>query len=139
MVLPFENPDRSKVKQFVDAMLQPHMKDHTLWAEILSWIYLGESYSQIEKNILHIRKIGAIHQRPLQELMEAEIKKGLELTKPEKTALACALMEAGLPQRKIAELTGIARDTMRKKSRSEVPNANVTSQVRANSAKVKTK
>lgn len=119
MVLSFENPDRPKIKQFVNAMLQPHMEDHAQWAEILSWVYAGKSYSQIEKYILHLRKTSAIRQQPLSELMETEINEGLELTKSEKTALACALMDVGLPQRKITELTGIARDTMRKKSRSE--------------------
>jgi SpoVK/Ycf46/Vps4 family AAA+-type ATPase len=123
MVLSFENPDRPKVEQFVNAMLQPHIKDHALWAEILSWVYLGKSFSQIEKNILHLRKISAIRNQPLYELIETEIRQGLELTKAEKIALACALMEAGLSQRKITELTGVARDTMRKKSRSEKPMA----------------
>lgn len=139
MILSLENPDRPKAKQFVNAMLQPHLKDHALWAEILSWVYIGNSYSQIEKNILHLRKTSAIRQQPLSELMEAEINQGLELTKSEKTALACALMDAGLPQRKITELTGIARDTMRKKSRSEKPVAKTTPYTRATRTRVKNK
>jgi SpoVK/Ycf46/Vps4 family AAA+-type ATPase len=121
MVLSFENPDRPKIKQFVKALLQPHMKDHEQWAEILSWVYFGKSFSQIEKAILHLRKSNAILHRPLSELMESEINQGMVLTKAEKKALASALMDAGLAQRRITELTGIARDTMRKEKRSEKP------------------
>ncbi|MGB4770390.1 MAG: ATP-binding protein [Chitinophagaceae bacterium] len=139
MVLSFEKPDRPKIKEFVEAMLQPHMKDHAIWAEVLSWVYNGESYSQIEKNILHIRKASAIRQQPLPELIEAEINQEFTLAKPEKIALACALMDAGVPQRKITELTGIARDTMRKKSRTVKPVAKTTRPLRTTNMRVKTK
>lgn len=139
MVLSFEKPDRLKIKEFVEAMLQPHMKDHAIWAEVLSWVYNGESYSQIEKNILHIRKASAIRQQPLPELIEAEINQEFTLAKPEKIALACALMDAGVPQRKITELTGIARDTMRKKSRTVEPIAKTTRPIRTTNTRVKTK
>jgi SpoVK/Ycf46/Vps4 family AAA+-type ATPase len=132
MILSFENPDRTKAREFVTTMLKPHMVDYSQWAEILSWVYLGESYSQIEKKILHLRKTSAMRQQPLPELIQAEIRQGLELTKAEKIALACALMDAGFPQRKITELTGIARDTMRKKIRSEEPVAKKTSRRHSN-------
>lgn len=139
MVLSFEKPDRAKIKEFVEAMLQQHMKDYARWAEVLSWVYNGESYSQIEKKILHIRRASAIRQRPLPELMEAEINQELALAKPEKIALACALMDAGIPQRKITEITGIARDTMRKKSMTVKPVAKTTRPIRPTNTRVETK
>lgn len=118
MVLKFDTPERLQIKQFVSSLLEQYSKDHEKWAEILSYVYRGKSYSYIEKNILNLRKVNAIHQRPLEDLIGLEIKQGIQLTREERVELACALLNGGFVQRKVNELTGVARETMRKKIQS---------------------
>lgn len=120
MILKFEMPVQEQIQQFVSSLLEPYTDDHDKWSHILSYVYSGKSYSYIEKNILYLRKVNAMHNKPLGELIEQEIRQGMQLTRDEKVELACSLMDAGLTQRRVNELTGIARETMRKKAQTVI-------------------
>jgi SpoVK/Ycf46/Vps4 family AAA+-type ATPase len=114
MVLNFNNPSAEQIKQFLIKLLEPHLKDFDRWSDILSHVYLGKSFSDIEKLILNLRKRSVMSGASLQELLETEIKSQHISSSDQKMRIAKALTDMGMSQRKINEVTGIARETIRK-------------------------
>lgn len=116
MILNFEYPSTVQIKEFVIEQIKPYISEFDYWGEILSHVYTGRSYSDIEKNILNLRKKNAMNGSSLQELIETEIKSESLLSHEQKIRLVLALTRIGMSQRKINDLTGIARETIRKKT-----------------------
>ncbi len=114
MALTFEYPTADQIKEFVVEQIKPFVQDFDHWAEILSYVYIGKSFSDIEKNILNLRKASVMNNLPLQELIEDDIKKQTIGSQTQKIQLISSLTKLGMSQRKISELTGIARETIRK-------------------------
>lgn len=114
MVLNFNYPSVDQIKQFLIGQTKPYLKDFEHWSDIFSHVYLGKSFSEIEKNILNLRKRSAMDGSSLQDLLEAEIKSQHLSSSAQKMRVANALTEMGMSQRKINEITGIARETIRK-------------------------
>jgi AAA+ superfamily predicted ATPase len=114
MTLNFSYPTTDQIKKFLIGQLKPYLSDYESWCNIFSQIYFGLSFSEIEKNILHIRKRSAIDGSSLQELLGLEIKSQQFTSNEQKMRVAKALTEIGMSQRKINEFTGIARETIRK-------------------------
>jgi len=85
----------------------------------LELVFEGTSFSDIEREILSARRAAAIHNVPLEVYVEQVVRQQL-LDKPRKTRVdvAAALCEvAGASQRRVHEITGVSRDTIRKRTK----------------------
>jgi SpoVK/Ycf46/Vps4 family AAA+-type ATPase len=112
----FQNPTRPQIEQQIDGLLETQINNHGLWSKILSYVFNGKSFSDVERQINLIRKSSAIAGRSLQDSVQSLIiGADLNLTHEQRVELACILNDSGIiSQRRTQELTGIARETIRK-------------------------
>lgn len=118
MVLEFENPSADQIKQQINNLLSQDLGDKSkIWSEILCFNFVGKSFSEIERQINLYRKSSIIENVDLISKLEIAIS-SKNMSKDEKADLACALYESGvISQRKAHEITGVARETIRKRSK----------------------
>ncbi|KDP95298.1 hypothetical protein ER13_04005 [Brevundimonas sp. EAKA] len=124
MLVRFPPPTQGEIGNAVRTFLGGHAVGDE-WVDVLAVVLGHGSYSEIEKRIIAIRRAAALSDKPL----EAELRKFLssrigELDHTEKLALADKL--AAIPtisQRTAADITGVSRDTIRRR-RSKVSGGN---------------
>jgi SpoVK/Ycf46/Vps4 family AAA+-type ATPase len=115
VVLNFENPTVEHIEQQTTRLLGDHVKNPALWGKILALTFSGSSFSDIERKIKGMLKGSAISERPMDEILEDIIYSTNTLNHNQKVELACLLEESGIiSQRRAHEITGIARETIRK-------------------------
>lgn len=114
MVLTFEVPSFEQVKQFVSQFFTQVLGQNDAWIDVLSLIYVGKSFSEIERRILSIKKRNAIQEVSIKSLFEQEVKSFCASSNEHKKRISKDLIDLGLSQRRVNELTGIARETIRK-------------------------
>lgn len=115
VVLNFNNPTPAQIEQQLASLLEYHMKDYEPWVKILSYVFTGKSFSEIERQITQIRKSAALDEEPLVEKIKGLISISTYLTRVQKIDLARNLIESGkVSQRQAQEITGVARETIRK-------------------------
>lgn len=118
MILKFSNPDRSHVENYIKELLQSHLTELPGWSEVLSYVFLGRSFSEIEHQINLVRKAAAIDQSSIEEKLKQLISSDQLGSKDQRVTLATTLVEKKLmSQRKATELTGVARETIRKRTK----------------------
>lgn len=118
-VLDFGMPDFEQlvraVTQFLDESATPE------WCRAAAAAMQGMSFSDVERELLRIRKEAVLSAIPLEGLLERMISdKAADMNAADRQQLAVALMEAGCSQRRAHDLTGVSRDTIRKVVRAEV-------------------
>lgn len=114
LVLKFENPSISQIKELITALLTGHTVNIDQWNQILPFLLEGQSFSEIERQIQNIRKTSVIQNEPIENLLTAMLNDIKKLPKEQKINIAEALIDNGISQRQTSELTGIARETLRK-------------------------
>jgi len=115
VVLNFKNPTRKQIEELVAILLKNEIKNPQIWGAILANIFIGKSFSDIERIITLTRKSAAINEIPLENKIKDLLVVEDALNHAEKINLACILVnEKILSQRQAQELTGVARDTIRK-------------------------
>lgn len=115
VVLDFETPTSIQIEQLLMLLLKNEAINTDLWAKILSNIFEGKSYSDIERIITLTRKSAAIHNVPLEEKMKDLLVLDDRIPHNQRISIACSLVEKNIiSQRQAQEITGIARDTIRK-------------------------
>jgi SpoVK/Ycf46/Vps4 family AAA+-type ATPase len=116
IVLQFDNPTRIQIEQLITGILEDQLLSRVeIWARILSYIFAGRSYSDIESQLKIVRKTAALAGRSLEETLNSLLVEVTNLTHDQKLELASALIEGEvMSQRKAHELTGLSRDTIRK-------------------------
>lgn len=115
VVLEFENPSKEQIEELVTLLLRDELINPKMWAKILSIILEGKSYSDIERLITLTRKSAAIHNVPLEEKMKDLLALDEKISHNQRVNIACALVDDNIvSQRQAQEITGIARDTIRK-------------------------
>lgn len=115
VVLKFEIPLQPLIEEQIKRLLTHQIEDTSSWSKVLSYVLLGKSFSEVERQITLLRKTSAIGNKPLVEGIEALIHTNANLTHEQKVALACTLEENGIvSQRRAYEITGVSRDTIRK-------------------------
>lgn len=88
------------------------------WREALATILKGHSFSDIEREVTLARRASVVHKHPLEKIVNDLIQARIgKLSKREKMEMAVLLSGAGMSQRHVNELTGISRDTIRKRSK----------------------
>src|SRR5579872_265257 len=82
----------------------------------------GLSFSDIEREVTLARRAAVIHGQTLEEAISRVVRTRVEpLARRERGELAMWLTEAGVSQRQVHELTGVSRDTIRKKTKATEP------------------
>lgn len=115
VVVKFGIPDRGQIELFVSKIIEGQIDKADTWSSVLSYILAGNSFSEVERQLTLARKSSAISDVPLVESLESMIEQNTNLTREERVELACLLEETGIvSQRRAHEITGIARDTIRK-------------------------
>jgi SpoVK/Ycf46/Vps4 family AAA+-type ATPase len=119
MVLSFRNPTLEQIEQQTNWLLKDHIGKGDEWSKILSYVFNGSSFSEIERQINQLRKSAAIEDSSLEAKLEQLIISNTGLTKEQKIELARSLYGSGIvTQRRAQQLTGVARETIRKKKKS---------------------
>ncbi|GAB4052128.1 AAA family ATPase [Spirosoma litoris] len=115
IVLEFSNPSQPLIEQQVNVLLKDHLINHQAWSKILSYIFVGNSFSEIERQLSLVRKSAAIDDHPLEDKLKDLVSNGTFLSKDQKLEIARNLIQHGImSQRQAHELTGLARETIRK-------------------------
>lgn len=88
------------------------------WLEVLAVSLRGKSFSDIEREVLQARRAAVIRGVPLHEALAQLVQNRMQpLPRRERGEIALWLTEAGISQRQVHELTGVSRDTIRKKTK----------------------
>lgn len=125
-IIHFPHPTRQEIEQLIKNLLNKQAENYVLWSQILSYVFNGKSFSDVERQINIIRKSSAITGNSLEESVQSFLlMPGFKLAHEQRVELACILNESGiLSQRRAQELTGIARETIRKHYRNRAQSQN---------------
>jgi SpoVK/Ycf46/Vps4 family AAA+-type ATPase len=116
VIINFDLPSTESIKASLKRFLGVSYKQFSHWLNALSLVMTGESFSDIEKTIQRFRRSVALGISSPNELAEAFIiEKTKSVKKNDRVKLAAELAKnTKLSQHKISQLTGVARDTIRK-------------------------
>jgi len=121
LVLNFENPSINQIEEQVSSLLKNEMEGSEIWSKILPYVFIGKSFSEIGRQINLARKAAAINGCSLVSKLESLLMSREGLSKDQRTQIACALYDSGVvTQRRAQELTGIARETIRKHAKKAI-------------------
>ena len=113
--LDFRLPDQSAVERAVKTFTGPDINLADEWLQAISTLLLGQSFSDIERELKSLRRQAILKGGRLQELLPQFVENHIgKQPKAARKELALKLAKAGLSQRRINELTGLSRDTIRK-------------------------
>jgi Cdc6-like AAA superfamily ATPase len=128
----FPMPDHTAITRFIDGMIGPHFPEVQDWSQLLAFAFAGRSFSDVERDLSVSRRSAVLGDIPLGEEF-GRLLTNASLAKHNRIHLAAAMVERGLvSQRKAKELTGVSRDTIRrrnsaKKTKTKRPNGKDTS------------
>jgi AAA+ superfamily predicted ATPase len=112
----FPLPDAADISKLVLAVLGPYADNAKNWSVVLGVALKGQSFSDVERDLLTARRAAAVTDRSLDEELLALIRTD-NRSKSDRIALATTLVESKLvSQRQAKELTGISRDTIRSRA-----------------------
>jgi SpoVK/Ycf46/Vps4 family AAA+-type ATPase len=118
MRVDFPMPTDDSIRQAIGIFLGLN-KASAPWLEVLAVALRGLSFSDIEREVLLARRAAVIHGLPLDDALSRIVQNRVEpLPRRERGQIALWLSEAGISQRQVHELTGVSRDTIRKKTKS---------------------
>lgn len=115
--LEFSSPAEPEIKSALTQFLAADAKQFSKWMDVLVLVFKGHSFSDIQREINRMRRSLALRLGTAQDQVEALIQKqSLHLEQPDRLELA-ALLEGStaLSQRTISTITGVSRDTIRKR------------------------
>src|SRR5262249_4143677 len=125
MRVEFPMPNDESVRRTI-ATFSGADKISNAWLEVLAVSLRGLSFSDIEREVMLARRAAVIRGIPLEEALVQLVHNRVQpLPRRERGEIALWLTEAGISQRQVHELTGVSRDTIRKRTRpSAVPSRN---------------
>jgi SpoVK/Ycf46/Vps4 family AAA+-type ATPase len=115
-VIEFGLPEHDGITAALRLFLDGETFDEA-WLESLAVALRGSSYSEIERAVLQCRRAAAISSSQIDEFLESMVAAHLgTLSKQDRIELAADLVGSGaLTQRRAHEITGVSRDTIRKR------------------------
>jgi SpoVK/Ycf46/Vps4 family AAA+-type ATPase len=115
-IIKFPKPSSQDLQYTINELLKnDYFDEKNTIIDILSILLEGVSYSDITKEIKNARKESIIQGRLLFNILEELIiKLCTNIDKSQKINIALKFLEAGYSQRRIAEILGLSRDTIRK-------------------------
>jgi SpoVK/Ycf46/Vps4 family AAA+-type ATPase len=115
LVLQFPMPDDGLIAAAISHFLGPDV--HKLPVDALVPLFRGESFSDIERDMSHVRREAVLSKRSVHDsfvdLLRSRVQQNMQ--RHERHTLADAMFRLGLSQREVSELTGVSRDTLRKR------------------------
>lgn len=113
----FPLPNEGETKAAIRTRLMTEAQDETL-VDVLALLLEGQSFSEIERILNLMRRSAAMKKGSLREQMASLLAiHGTKLPKSARQNLAVRLTESGIvTQREAHELTGVSRDTIRKRA-----------------------
>lgn len=115
----FPMPADDSVRRAINVFLGAEKAPGT-WQDVLAVALRGLSFSEIEREVMLARRSAVTHDIPLQEALTGLVQNRVEpLPRRERGQIALWLTEAGISQRQAHEITGVSRDTIRKKAKSD--------------------
>ncbi len=120
-VVQFPNPSIHEVQHTISSLLSdeksPNMEQIV---KILSIAFVGSSYAEIVRQINNARRESVIKNSDIVQTLEAIIFKFCKsIDRVKRLDVANRLLMSGYSQRRVAEITGISRDTLRKQYKEE--------------------
>jgi SpoVK/Ycf46/Vps4 family AAA+-type ATPase len=120
MRVEFPMPNDAAVRQAIETFMGSNKASDT-WRDVLGVTLRGLSFSDIERAVMLARRAAVTRDIPIEEALGEVVQDRIEpLPRRERGQIAMWLTEAGVSQRQVHELTGVSRDTIRKKSRQAV-------------------
>lgn len=117
MRVEFPMPTEKSVQRAVEMFLGRDKASST-WNDVLAVALRGLSFSDIERELMLARRSSVVHGTPLEETLGHVVHQRIEpLLRRERGQIAMWLTEAGISQRQVHDLTGVSRDTIRKKTK----------------------
>ena len=116
LVINFKAPAMPAVKQAIKRFLGQDYALFGRWIDILAFVFNGESFSDIERDLQRFRRAVALSTASDADLIEEFVKsRALVLERQGRIDLAVLLAkQTRLSQHTISDITGVSRDTIRK-------------------------
>jgi MoxR-like ATPase len=117
LVVEFDSPSPDEVEQAVIRFLGSDGTQLQRWTSTLGLLYRGNSYSDIERDMNRLRRNLALGSRSEEEMVHTFVQdKASALGHNDRIELASKLVaECGFSQHSASALTGVSRDTIRKR------------------------
>lgn len=113
----FPMPTETEVRIAIERFLGPSALGAD-WQKALAIVLRGNSFSDIEREVTLARRSAIVHNQPLERSLSNLVhSRAQSVSKQERAKIAVLLTSAGLSQRQVNELTGVSRDTIRKRSK----------------------
>ncbi|MBI1199671.1 MAG: AAA family ATPase [Phenylobacterium sp.] len=118
LVVRFPSPAREDVARAIRRLLGDDEGVGAEWIDVLSIVLGDASYSDIAKRIVHLRRAAVLDELRLDDEIQKFVRQRVaELPRSEKLELAERLSAvSSISQRAASEITGVSRDTIRKRS-----------------------
>jgi SpoVK/Ycf46/Vps4 family AAA+-type ATPase len=117
MRIEFPMPNERAVREAIETFIGPNRATDT-WRDVLAVTLRGLSFSDIEREMTLARRASVTRDIPLEHALGEVVQHRVEpLARRERGQIAMWLTEAGVSQRQVHELTGVSRDTIRKKTK----------------------
>lgn len=114
--LPTEQQVREAVTNYLGIVINQNKKANAL-VEAVALVMQGTSFSDIERDLTHIKRQAIVNQTPIEQGLIDLIQRKISILKSrERINLAVQLVQNGYQQRYVHEITGVSRDTIRKLS-----------------------
>lgn len=117
-VVHFGLPDNERVAEAVRLFLydEDDLNEVCQLADVAAHFFQGASFSDIGSRLKALQRRSVIEERSIGDLFTESIQGEIAgLPTRERSAIALRLIAGGLSQRKVHEITGVSRDTIRKR------------------------
>jgi SpoVK/Ycf46/Vps4 family AAA+-type ATPase len=115
MSVDFLLPDVPQIERLSRALLAPYIDDADTWSKVLAYALKGRSHNDVEREIMQARRAAVTSESPLPDQLRTLVRANAGLTHAEKVELARILYHSEITSQRFArEITGVARDTIRK-------------------------
>lgn len=123
LVINFKAPEMPAVKKAIKRFLGQDYALFGRWIDILTFVFNGESFSDIERDLQRFRRAVALGTASDADLIEEFVKsRALVLERQGRIDLAVLLVkQTRLSQHTISDITGVSRDTIRKYTSEQLP------------------
>ncbi len=117
MRVEFPMPAEAAVRQAIETFMGSS-KAPGVWNDVLAVTLRGLSFSDIEREVMLARRAAVTRDIPLEDALGQIVQSRVgPLPRRERGQIALWLTEAGISQRQVHELTGVSRDTIRKRTK----------------------
>ncbi|MCD1259380.1 AAA family ATPase [Paenibacillus athensensis] len=114
-VVIFPHPSSNELNTTIKSLIVDLTKQGEILVEVLSTVLEGNSYAEVVRLINSIRRESVVQKKPLEIMMEELLARLiLNAEREQKLTIAMKLLDTGLSQRRVSDITGVSRDTLRK-------------------------